>query len=152
MNLDNIKAIVDLMDEKGLTEFAMEEDGVSISIKKGTPVSAVQRPDQPVVLHAAGSSRGAAPESVSAEEPADSNMEEIKAPFVGTFYRASSPDAEPYASVGMQVEPDKTLCLIEAMKVMNEIKSDMRGIVREVLVENAHPVQYGQPLFRIEKI
>ena len=76
----------------------------------------------------------------------------MKAPFVGTFYRAPAPDAEPFVVTGQEVGPETVLCIVEAMKVMNEIKAEMRGIIREILVENALAVQYGQPLFRIEPI
>ncbi|MBU1855700.1 MAG: acetyl-CoA carboxylase biotin carboxyl carrier protein, partial [Verrucomicrobia bacterium] len=81
----------------------------------------------------------------------DPRMAFIKAPFVGTLYRSPAPDAEPYVTVGQEVTPETVLCVVEAMKVMNEIKAEIKGIVREVLVENAHAVQYGQPLFKIEK-
>ncbi|MFC1461447.1 acetyl-CoA carboxylase biotin carboxyl carrier protein [Verrucomicrobiota bacterium] len=150
MKLDNIKSIIDLMEENGLTEFEMEEDGVRISIKKGiTPP--VAQPGAAAVPPVAEGSGAATSEAETASADTDDACEEIKAPFVGTFYRSSSPDAEQYVSVGQQVEPDTVLCIIEAMKVMNEIKAEVGGVVREILVENAHPVQYGQPLFKIEK-
>lgn len=150
MKFDDIKALIDLMDEHGLTEFEVEEDGVRISIKKGTSSSVVQ--SKPEVPLAQENSTTAVSESIDESLVAETGLEEITAPFVGTFYRSSSPDAEPYVTEGQEVAPDTVLCIIEAMKVMNEIKAEMSGIIREVLVENAHAVQFGQPLFRIEKL
>ena len=141
MKLDDVKAIVAFMTENGLSEFEMEQDGVRISLKKGVPGAvAAALPPAP-----------AAPPAAEEDAEPDEGFEEIKAPFVGTFYRAPAPDAEPYVTIGKEVEPDTVLCILEAMKVMNEIKAEMRGIVREILVKNAQAVQYGQPLFRIEK-
>lgn len=145
MELDEIKRIIELMNENGLSEFELEENGVRIMIKKGQ--------DSPVIhtVQAVAPPPASKPvETAPAVE--QTNYVEIKAPFVGTFYRASSPEADPYVTEGQEVNPDTVLCIVEAMKVMNEIKAEIRGIVREILVENAHPVQYGQPLFKIEKI
>lgn len=153
MELEEVKRIIELMKENGLSEFELEENGVRIMIKKGQEgqvIHAVQAVAPPVV--AAGpafQSAAKAPETPAAEQ---ANCVEIKAPFVGTFYRAPSPEAESYVNEGQEVNPDTVLCVVEAMKVMNEIKAEVRGIVRAILVENAHAVQYGQPLFRIEKI
>ena len=143
MKLDDVKEIVEFMAENGLTEFELEQDGVRISLKKGAP----ERFAAPVPIV-----QVAAPATAKEEPPAaDTALEEVKAPFVGTFYAAPAPDAEPYVEVGKEVGPESVLCILEAMKVMNEIKAEMSGIVREILVKNAQPVQYGQPLFRIEK-
>lgn len=148
MKLDHVKNIIDLMNAHGLSEFEIEENGVRIALKKSvpdTPAPVVQT--GPASVTPAAQAAGAA---LPAPE-ADPGMEEIKAPFVGTFYRAPAPDAEPYVTVGQEVGPDTVLCILEAMKVMNEIKAETKGIVREILVENAHAVQFGQPLFKIEK-
>ncbi|MBU4212981.1 MAG: acetyl-CoA carboxylase biotin carboxyl carrier protein [Kiritimatiellae bacterium] len=151
MQLDKVKEIIDLMTANGLAEFEMEENGVRLSIKKGGAAQVVQTvaalaPPAPK----AGPLAGPAP-AVPVEDD-DPRMAFIKAPFVGTLYRAPAPDAEPYVTVGQEVSPETVLCVVEAMKVMNEIKAEIKGIVHEVLVENAHAVQYGQPLFKIEKI
>lgn len=153
MKLDDIKdiakAIIDLMAEHELTEFEMEKDGVRISIKKGAA---------PVIQTAPGFSsveqNPVQAETATAAEAAvdETRFQEIKAPFVGTFYRAPTPESEQFVAVGQEVEPDTVLCIIEAMKVMNEIKAETTGIVREILVENAHAVQFGEPLFKIEKV
>lgn len=153
MQLEKVKEIVDFMTANGLTEFEMEEHGVRVCIKKGaapavTPLVAaapVQKIGAPAAPAAAG------PLTPPAAEEEDARVAVIKAPFVGTLFRAPAPEAEPYVTVGQTVTPETVLCIIEAMKVMNEIKAEVNGIVREILVENAHAVQYGQPLFKIEK-
>jgi len=153
MQLEKVKEIIDLMTVNGLTEFEMEENGVRLSIKKGGAVPIVHTvaamplpaAKAEVIAAAATASRAAAP---VADDP---RMAIVKAPFVGTLYRSPAPDAEPYVTIGQEVTPETVLCIVEAMKVMNEIKAEVKGIVREVLVENAHAVQYGQPLFKIEK-
>ncbi len=143
MNLDDIKEIIDLMTRHGLTEFEKEEKGVRIVLKmKGAPELA---PLSAVVA-------AAPPPAAPAAALDDSRFVFVKAPFVGTFYRASAPDAEPYVQVGQEVNAESVLCIVEAMKVMNEIKAETRGVIREIMVENATAVQFGQPLFKIEKI
>lgn len=152
MELEEVRHIIDLMNAHGLSEFELEENGVRIMIKKGLQAPVIH------TVQAVASPAGAAPESKPASQtPAESAVDEsrfveIKAPFVGTFYRAPSPDAEPYVTEGQEVNPETVLCIVEAMKVMNEIKAEAHGFVRAILVENAHPVQFGQPLFKIEKI
>ena len=140
MQLDKVKEIIDLMTANGLAEFEMEENGVHLVLKKG---GAAQVERTVVAL---------APPASAVPVEDDPRMAFIKAPFVGTLYRAPASDAEPYVTVGQEVSPETVLCIVEAMKVMNEIKAEIKGIVREVLAENAHAVQYGQPLFKIEKI
>ena len=149
MQLDKVKEIIDLMTANGLAEFEMEENGVRLSIKKGGAVQVVQTvPAMAPPTAKAGTPAAPAPAAPVADDP---RMAFVKAPFVGTFYRAPAPDAEPYVTVGQEVLPETVLCIVEAMKVMNEIKAEIKGIVREMLVENAHAVQYNQPLFKIEK-
>ncbi len=143
MKLDDIKEIIDLMAEHGLTEFEKEENGMRLSIKRGTVAPVVVQTAAPL----------AAVPAASAPPPVDdARFVTIKAPFVGTFYRAPAPDAEDYVKVGQEVGLEAVLCIVEAMKVMNEIKAEVRGVIREILVENAHAVQFGQPLFKIEKL
>jgi len=146
MQIDKVKEIIDLMTANSLTEFEMEENGVRLSIKKGgaVPLAPAVAVMAPPVLKAGQ----AAPAAPVADDPRTAL---IKAPFVGTFYRSPAPDAEPYVTIGQEVTPETVLCIVEAMKVMNEIKAEIKGIVREVLAENAHAVQYGQLLFKIEK-
>ena len=145
MQLDKVKEIIDLMTANGLTEFEMEENGVHLVLKKGGGAQVVQT----VAALALPASKAGPLAAPVADDP---RMAFINAPFVGTLYQAPAPDAEPYVTVGQEVSPETVLCIVEAMKVMNEIKAEIKGIVREVLEENAHAVQYGQPLFKIEKI
>jgi acetyl-CoA carboxylase biotin carboxyl carrier protein len=149
MQLDKVKEIIDIMTANDLTEFEMEEDGVRLVLKKGgvaqvVPTAAVPSPSASQV----GPSAAPASTAPAADDP---RMAYVKAPFVGTLYHAPAPDAEPYVTVGQEVSPETVLCIVEAMKVMNEIKAEIKGIVREILAENAHAVQFGQPLFKIEK-
>jgi acetyl-CoA carboxylase biotin carboxyl carrier protein len=153
MELEEVKQIVELMDANNLSEFELEREGVRIMIKKGTTAPIIQTVQAAVPQPLAVAAESKAAAGIPAQGAAgESNCVEIKAPFVGTFYRAPSPESEPFVTEGQEVNPDTVLCIVEAMKVMNEIKAEVRGTVRAILVENAHAVQYGQPLFRIEKI
>ena len=149
MKLDDVQNLIDLMNKHGLTEIEIEEKGVRISIKKGMPAQVIQTV-APVQTSAKSEGLATAKETVSTETTSDYN--EIKAPFVGTFYRAPSPDSEPYVTVGQKVDDDTVVCIIEAMKVMNEIKAEASGVITEIFVENAEPVEYAQPLFKIQKV
>ena len=154
MELKDIKAIIDLMKKNDLAVFKLEKEGFKIELEAHRPpaplITAV--PAHQVV--AAGqpsnfSAHAAAnPSAVAAEEkPA---LKEIVSPMVGTFYRAPSPDSAPYIQEGQQIVAETVVCIIEAMKVMNEIKAEVEGVITEVLVENGTAVQFGQPLFRVK--
>ena len=152
MDLKDIKAIIDLMKKNSITEFELERQDSKIRLKRGTNnvgAPAVQYEDsvslpmlQPIVPVSP-----AAP-AVGGLAPATGEIE-IKSPMIGTFYRAPSPESPNYVEIGAEVMPETVVCLIEAMKVMNEIKAEVKGIVTHILVENAKPVEFGQPLFRI---
>ena len=146
MEIEDIKTLIDLMNENALIELEVEEEGRKVRlVKEGLArreVVAVPAQMSAVVVEPAGT-------SPSPAAAADENVAEVVAPMVGTFYRAPSPDSDPFVDVGMQVTEEATVCIIEAMKVMNEIHAEMTGTVLEVLVEDGHPVEYGQPLFRI---
>ena len=135
------------MRKNDLSVFKMEKQGFKITLKKGTDfqpfISANPPPQFPNTPPASTTENGVPP----GKEP--SNLYEITSPMVGTFYSAASPDAPPYVSIGQEVTEDTVVCIIEAMKVMNEIKAEARGVLAEVVAENGKPVQYGQPLFRI---
>jgi acetyl-CoA carboxylase biotin carboxyl carrier protein len=154
MNLEEIRQVIELMKENDLAEFEVEEQGFRIALKRRAAVEppgvVVATPPAVAPVPPARETSASAP-SPSPEDP-EAGWIEIKAPIVGTFYRAPSPDAEPFVSVGQPVEEDTVVAIIEAMKVMNEIKAEVRGIVRRVCVENATPVQYGQPLFKVEPV
>ncbi|HHW14266.1 MAG TPA: acetyl-CoA carboxylase biotin carboxyl carrier protein [Firmicutes bacterium] len=157
LNIKEIKELIKLLNETDIAELNVESEGVKVSIKKAVAgVAAVAAvPAGPAI-----SPRPAAPvEELSAEakeEPGEvvlrENQQAVCAPMVGTFYRAPSPDADPFVKEGDVVEPGQPLCIIEAMKLMNEIEAEVRGRVERILVENAQPVEYGQPLFILEKL
>jgi acetyl-CoA carboxylase biotin carboxyl carrier protein len=153
LELDDIKAIIDLMKKNDLAVFKLERDGFKIELE------AHRSPSPGAVLpHSIAASvplahAGPVPANV-AEIPnttaASTPGKEIVSPMVGTFYRASSPDSAPYVEVGQEINEESLVCIIEAMKVMNEIKAEIKGIVVEILVENGTPVQFGQPLIRVK--
>ena len=148
MNLKEIKEMIQLMNENGLSEFEMEKDGLKIRLRKG-PNGSVE----PSIVYesrpaAAVSARPA--ETNGKESPATPKGTQIKSPMVGTFYASPAPDAQPFVQVGSQVQVGQVICIIEAMKLMNEIKAEVRGKVLEILVHNGDPVEFGQPLFVLE--
>ena len=156
MNLKDIKGIVDLMKKNAISEFEMEEADFKIKLKRDSGKARgsgtlVAQEAVPVMLPAANAPIPAspAPVPVAVLEPAQEGPE-VKSPMIGTFYRKPSPEADSYVEVGSMVHPDTVVCLIEAMKVMNEIKAEVKGTIAEVLVEDGKPVEYGQSLFRIE--
>jgi acetyl-CoA carboxylase biotin carboxyl carrier protein len=148
-DLKEIKAIIDLMKKHDLSVFEIEKEGFRLKLEKGPSTQAAA--DVPPV--AAGPPQGApaAPETVPAAPKAIESVpfREILSPMVGTFYRSASPDVPPFVDVGKTVTEDTVVCIIEAMKVMNEIKAETSGIIAEVLAENGKPVQFGQVLFRV---
>jgi acetyl-CoA carboxylase biotin carboxyl carrier protein len=152
VDLKDIKAIIDLMKKNSITEFELERQDSKIRLKRGlnggTP--AVQY-DEPIITGAAPvlSAVGVAPVSAIPPQPAATGEIDIKSPMIGTFYRAPSPEAGNYVEVGTEVNAETVVCIIEAMKVMNEIKSEVKGVVTQVLVENGKPVEFGQPLFKV---
>jgi acetyl-CoA carboxylase biotin carboxyl carrier protein len=152
MELKDIKAIIDLMRKNGLSEFELERSDFKIKLKRPMAATGPAQDESmissfPVALPPAAAAATAIPPPIAAPPAAPSI--EIKSPMIGTFYRAPSPEAADYVEVGMEVNPDTVVCLIEAMKVMNEIKAEAKGVITHILVENAKPVEFGQPLFRL---
>jgi acetyl-CoA carboxylase biotin carboxyl carrier protein len=148
VELKDIKAIIDLMKKNSITEFELEEKDSKIRLKRGlNGASVAVQPSEEVmsVIPAAASLSVAA----AAAPAANTGEIEIKSPMIGTFYRSPSPEAGPYVDVGLQVNPEGVVCIIEAMKVMNEIKAEVKGVITQVLVENGKPVEFGQPLFKL---
>jgi acetyl-CoA carboxylase biotin carboxyl carrier protein len=157
MEIEKIKTIVELMSDHDLTEFKIESDDMHLCIRRGgvssqhimgTSTPAPQPAMTPVAVQT--TMQVAAAEAAAVAAVAAAKRETIDSPIVGTFYRAGSPDAEAFVKVGSKVNPDTVVCIIEAMKVMNEIKAEKSGTIREILIENARPVEFGQPLFVIE--
>jgi acetyl-CoA carboxylase biotin carboxyl carrier protein len=153
MNLKELKEMVELMNDNALSELEVERDGMKIKLKKTADNSLIAQPiSYSLPTIPAPASRAAAVPAVSAPvPPADvkSSYLEIKSPMVGTFYRASSPEAASFVEIGQTVEVDQVVSIVEAMKLMNEIKSEVRGKIVEICVDNAEPVEFGQVLFRV---
>jgi acetyl-CoA carboxylase biotin carboxyl carrier protein len=150
MDLEELEKIIELMDANKLVEFEYEEEGKKIRLKRedGRPPAPVQ-----VAMPVAAPVAQAAPPAAGAPAvPAiPDNCVEFTSPLVGTFYRAARPDADSYVNVGDAITADKVVCIIEAMKMMNEIKAEMNGTIREILVKNGQAIEFGEPLFLIEK-
>ena len=153
MDLRKLKKLIDLVQESGIAELEITEGEEKVKIVKGggisvVPVSAVAAHAAPAAEapRAAAAAPAAAP-TAPAEPPAGQEGHVVKAPMVGTFYRSPSPDAKAFVEVGQTVKEGQTICIIEAMKLMNEIETDASGVVKAILVENGQPVEYGQPLF-----
>jgi acetyl-CoA carboxylase biotin carboxyl carrier protein len=152
VDLKDIKAIIDLMKKNSIAEFELERQDFKIKLKRGGNgvISQTSQFEEPQMVAYApvsaalpmpgGSTPLAAPVSTDAD---------IKSPMIGTFYRAPSPEAGNYVEIGSEVNPETVVCIIEAMKVMNEIKAEAKGVITQVMVENAKPVEFGQPLFKI---
>jgi acetyl-CoA carboxylase biotin carboxyl carrier protein len=156
MDLDLIKKLVKIVDTSGVTDLEIEENGLKIKIAKkirsAQVVTEAQIPlttSQPVVQSAPPMIKETVEKKAEVEVTA-TNIHEIRSPIVGTFYRAPAPDADSYVQVGTVVSPGSVLCIVEAMKLMNEIESDVSGKIIKILVENGKPVEYNQPLFLIE--
>lgn len=173
VNLDELRELIALLRENGLAELELEREDFRVRLRReGTAVYGDQGATftltemiknqlatDPVSVPAPVSAANSAPSAGIPSHPgaqattaasADQDLHIIPSPIVGTFYRSPSPSAEPFVKIGSNVEPESVVCIIEAMKVMNEIKAEVRGVIVEVLVENGTPVQFGQPLFRVK--
>lgn len=158
MDLKDIKAIIDLMKKNSVSEFELEKQDFKIRLKRtpnggaasapgyeeGAPAPVLAYVPSPAVVPA-----GIVPAALPVSATPASTEADIKSPMIGTFYRAPSPESAAYVEVGTEVNPETVVCIIEAMKVMNEIKAEAKGVITQVLVENAKPVEFGQPLFKI---
>jgi acetyl-CoA carboxylase biotin carboxyl carrier protein len=152
VDLKDIKAIIDLMRKNAVSEFELEKQDFKIRLKRGVnggaamiseDTASVAYPPSPAIPATV------APLPAPAAQIPASVEQEIKSPMIGTFYRSPSPEASPYVEVGSEVTPETVVCIIEAMKVMNEIKAEAKGVITQVMLENAKPVEFGQPLFKI---
>jgi acetyl-CoA carboxylase biotin carboxyl carrier protein len=146
MELDDLKQIIELLKDTDITELQLEKDNTRIKIKRGKFLPSVEvsepvpKPEKVLEPVAAG------------EEEEQQRLITVTAPLVGTFYRSPSPESPPFVEVGDRVKKGQVICIIEAMKLMNEIESEVDGIVVRVLVDNAQPVEYGEPLFLLEPV
>ena len=155
MDLKDIKAIIDLMKKNSITEFELERQDFKIKLKRGS-AGTVQYDESTPVMYAPQAVAVASPTNggaVAVGSPASVPGElEIKSPMIGTFYRSPSPESASYVDVGSEVNADTVVCIIEAMKVMNEIKAETKGVITQILVESAKPVEFGQPMFKIRPL
>ena len=153
MDIKEIKQIVELMKKSDLTEFAVEEENFKLQIKRATgapaPTHANTFAPPPVSVHAQPMTPTAPASSGAPAPAAEDKSTYITSPMVGTFYGAPSPDSPAFVKVGDPVQPDSVVCIIEAMKIMNEIQSELKGTIAEILVENGQPVEFGQRLYRL---
>ncbi|PXA03261.1 acetyl-CoA carboxylase biotin carboxyl carrier protein [Coraliomargarita sinensis] len=153
MDIKLIKQVVDLMKRSELSEFEFEEEGFKLRLSRdnGDAPQIIQAP-APVAQPAAAQqpAAAAAPAEEAAKPAEEAGISVIKSPMVGTFYRAPSPDSPTFTDVGKKVGSESVVCIIEAMKVMNEIQAELSGTITEVLVENGEAVEYGQPLFKVK--
>lgn len=173
IDLEWIRELVELVDESGIDSLEISRFGTTVRVRKSPPERAGGQGAVPVLSggasgpgpapaggevpgggagdgDGAGTPDPAATESAAGPEGTGEDLHEVESPMVGTFYRAPAPDAPPYVEVGDRVEEGETLCILEAMKLMNELESEVGGTIREICVENAEPVEYGQVLFRID--
>ena len=151
MDLKDIKAIIDLMKKNSISEFELERQEFKIKLKRGGASlgSPTNLSEDAMPLANVTASAAVLPPVIGTSTVTDA---EIKSPMIGTVYRAPSPEAANYVEVGMEVNPETVVCIIEAMKVMNEIKAEAKGVITQVLIENAKPVEFGQPLFKIRPL
>lgn len=148
MDLKDIKAVIDLMRKNDLSVFEMEKDGFRLKLQKGAeqPVFSQPAPAAPPPAPVAETPSAAPAPAAEKSSP----LKDILSPMVGTFYRAGSPEAAAFVDVGKEVSEETVVCIIEAMKVMNEIKAETKGVIAEIVAENGKPVQFGQVLFRVK--
>jgi acetyl-CoA carboxylase biotin carboxyl carrier protein len=154
LDLKEIKELIALMKKNDLSVFKMEKEGFKITLKKGTDFQPVISSPAPVT-YVSGPAPAVAPatapaQSAPAAAASAGDLREITSPMVGTFYAAPSPEVAPFVTVGQEVTEDTVVCIIEAMKVMNEIKAECRGVIAEIVAENGKPVQFGEVLFRLK--
>jgi|SRR5687767_8063098 len=147
MDLRKLKKLIDLVQESGIAELEITEGEEKVKIVKGGVVSLATHAAPPAVAPPAGAPEAKTTPAPAAEPAPGQEGHVVKAPMVGTFYRSPSPDAKAFVEVGQAVKEGDTICIIEAMKLMNEIEADASGVVKAILVENGQPVEYGQPLF-----
>jgi acetyl-CoA carboxylase biotin carboxyl carrier protein len=152
MDTKEIQRLLDYIAKSPLAEVSIETEGLKVSVKKNSAVAPVVTvASAPAPVAAAPAAAPAAPATAPAAAPVADNLYTVKSPMIGTFYRAAGPDKDNFVEVGSEIAPGKTLCMIEAMKLFNEIDSEVSGKIVQILVENASPVEFDQPLFVVEK-
>jgi acetyl-CoA carboxylase biotin carboxyl carrier protein len=143
MELEDLKELIEYLKDTDITEISIEKDGIKVKIKREKILSPIEIPMQKF---------GSLQEKVTRETEEETRVITVTSPIVGTFYRAPSPEADPFVEVGAKVKKGQVLCIVEAMKLMNEIESEVDGVVIKILVDNGQPIEYGEPLFLIEPV
>jgi acetyl-CoA carboxylase biotin carboxyl carrier protein len=151
MDIRKVKKLIELLEESGISEIEISEGEESVRISRYPQPGTVSAAPAPVAVAAPAAAPAAPTGSAPPPPPAPSRGQQVTAPMVGTFYSGPAPGAKPFVEIGTEVKPGDTLCVIEAMKMMNQIESEFAGRVVSVLVENGNPVEFGQPLFVIEE-
>jgi acetyl-CoA carboxylase biotin carboxyl carrier protein len=150
VDLKDIKAIIDLMKKNSITEFELEQENSKLRLKRGLNGGLpVPQPDDSAAMIPLPMSVPTVSTPSIAAPVVNTGEIDIKSPMIGTFYRSPSPEAAAYVEAGTEVGSDSVVCIIEAMKVMNEIKAEVKGVITQILVENGKPVEFGQPLFKV---
>ena len=143
MELEDLKELIEYLKETDITEISIEKDGIKVKIKREKMLSPMDISVQKL---------GSLQEKVTRETEEETRVITVTSPIVGTFFRAPSPEADPFVETGSKVKKGQVLCIVEAMKLMNEIESEVDGVVIKILVDNGQPVEYGEPLFLIEPV
>ena len=146
MDLRKLKTLIDLVQQSGIAELEITEGEEKVRISRGVPGMMPQGTPQPGTAYVTAPVPQPAPDALAAAAPPEPEGHVVKSPMVGTFYRSSAPGAKPFVEIGQAVKAGETVCIIEAMKLLNEIEADKDGVVKEILVENGEPVEFGQPL------
>ena len=152
MNIEELRNVIEMIMQTDITDFELEEEGKKLSIRRGGGQPQTTAAAPVIASSSVSEQQTAAPVAAPPSEEKNERLVDIPSPIVGTFYRAPSPDSSPYVEVGQVVEKGQVLCIVEAMKLMNEIEADFRCRICEIFKENAQPVEYGEPLFRVEKL
>ncbi len=151
MDIEKIRELVEMMEVNDLTEMKIVDGDTKIELKRGSTIMSTVAPVMTAPAPVASAAPApAASVSAPATETVDESLQEITSPIVGTFYAAPAPDAAPFVKIGDQVTADTVVCIVEAMKVMNEVKAEVSGTIKKILVENAQAVEFGQPMFLVE--
>jgi len=151
MDIRKVKKLIELLEESGISEIEIKEGEESVRISRNSPAAIAAPAMAPMAMPAAAPAPAAPVAAAAAEESnAIPAGHAVKSPMVGTFYRAPSPDAPEFVQVGQSVSVGETLCIIEAMKILNQIEADKSGVIKSILIENGEPVEYDQPMFIIE--
>ncbi len=150
MDIRKVKKLIELLEESGIAEIEIHEGEESVRISRSSQIAPAMMQAAPVAAAPVAAAPAAAAAPAESSEPALPSGHQVTSPIVGTFYRSPSPSAKVFVEVGQSVNSGDTLCIIEAMKIMNQIEADKSGVVKAILAENGQPVEYGQPLFIIE--